>query len=407
MPDIVRRSGRRLLVPIVLAVLALGGGVAPAFAAGAPTVGDQWSRGGTNLLTNSGFERSAVGGGAPAAWTADTEVSSSTLAWDDGVSHSGRHSVRIQSPTPADVWWVQTVDVRPHTLYRLSGWIKTRDVARSPEVRDSGANISLLGTFDRTVAVLGTRDWTQVAVTLDSADLTQLTVAARLGFWGGVTAGTAWFDDLRLTQVSTTDRIVNGGFERGAHLAGAIPQAWGEVESQSVARFTWDRTVAHSGDRSARISATAPDDAMWAQSVVVRPHTLYRLSGWIRTRNVAPSTETVNPGANLSFLGTFDRSDPVLGTQGWTFVSVTTDSGDQTQLVIAARLGFWGGQTTGTAWFDDLTLTPLGCPIRISPGGPRAAWSWAARRAASRPGGRWPAAGCTWPPARPAREHRT
>lgn len=349
----IRTHRRRLLLPVVAAVLALGGGVAPALATTPPT------HAAPNLLTNGGFERPAAGHTAPDGWTADTEVPSSTLSWDGTVAHSGRHSVRIQSPTAQDVWWVQTVGVRTHTLYRLSGWIRTRGVMRSAEERDAGANISLLGTFDRSVAVLGDHDWTQVAVTLDSGDLTDITVAARLGFWGGTTAGTAWFDDLSLTEVTTADRVANGGFEHGPRLSGALPSAWGTVESQSVGRFTWDHRVTHRGHGSVRIDATSPDDAMWAQGVVVAPHTRYLLSGWIRTWNVAPSQEPVSAGANLSFLGTFDRSDPLLGTQGWTFVSVTTDSGDQTTLTIAARLGFWSGQTTGTAWFDDLTLTRL------------------------------------------------
>jgi hypothetical protein len=41
-------------------------------------------------------------------------------------------------------------------------------------------------------------------------------------------------------------------------------------------------------------------------------------------------------------------------------VSVVVNSQDVTQLQIAARLGYWYGETTGTAWFDDIELTKVG-----------------------------------------------
>ena len=132
------------------------------------------------------------------------------------------------------------------------------------------------------------------------------------------------------------------------------------ANSVAVQTFRWDRMVSHTGGRSAMVQSTASNDAMWAQTVGVRPHTLYQLSGWIKTADVAHSGDLVDAGANLSFLGTWDMSAGVFGTQGWTYVSVTTDSGDQSHLTVAARLGYWSGGTTGTAWFDDLTLTPLG-----------------------------------------------
>lgn len=315
---------------------------------------------GSNLLANSGFEHPTPDRTGPAAWATDVGYPAVTMSWDRVVAHSGRHSVRITSSSPADVRWVQQVAVRPHTLYRLTGWIRTSQVTPSPESADTGANIGFLGLWDRSVAVVGTRGWTEVTITVDSGDLTRLTVAARLGFWSGLATGTAWFDDLNLTPVTATDRLVNGGFERGPRLAGAIPASWGALQSVPTSTLTWDRQVAHSGRYSVRIDSPAPNDALWVQGVAVRPHTLYRLSGWIRTSNVAHTAEIVDAGANLSFLGGWDYSTPVHDTHGWTHVSVTGDSGDQNYMFIAARLGYWSGFTTGTAWFDDLTLTPLG-----------------------------------------------
>ena len=47
----------------------------------------------------------------------------------------------------------------------------------------------------------GTTGWTKVTVLMNSGAVTELTVTARLGFWAGVTKGTAWYDDLSLVRV--------------------------------------------------------------------------------------------------------------------------------------------------------------------------------------------------------------
>lgn len=352
-----REVGRAAVVVGAAAALALpafGSGAAAHAAVSAPFDA-------RNVLVNGGFEQRGSGGAQPAGWAPDVWSSSAVLSWDGSVAHQGRHSVRVQADLPNDARWTQTVAVEPNTVYRLTGWIKTSDVhSVAGQSVNAGASLGFLGLWDRSVGVLGTEGWTQVGMTLNSGDQTQLTVAARLGFWSGLATGTAWFDDVRLTAVTSPQRIVNAGFESGAHAAGAIPAGWGQLAAVgSSSSFGWDCAVSHSGKRSVRITSAIADDAMWTQAVPVRPHTRYELSGWIKTAGVNHSADLLDPGANLSFLGTWDRSAPVFGTQGWTRVSVTTDSGDQTYLVVAARLGYWSGITTGTAWFDDLTLTAL------------------------------------------------
>jgi hypothetical protein len=337
-----RRTSWAVVVLAAVAALAL-----PALGAGA--------------LANAGFERADQTGAQPRGWTTNAWAPTAVFAWDRSVARQGHRSVRIQAGEMNDAEWLQTVAVQPDTLYRLAGWIKTSQVARTVESVNAGANLGFFGSWDRSTAVMGTSGWTEVSATTYSGHNTQLTVAARLGYWSGVTTGTAWFDDLSLTAVAQPERIANPGFERGTHAAGAIPTGWGTVAAVgSSSSFAWDRAVSHSGKRSVRVTSATADDAMWVQSIPVWPNTWYELSGWIRTRDVAHSTDVLDPGANLSFLGTWDRSAPVFGTQRWTRVSVTTNSGTQAYLVIAARLGYWSGVTTGTAWFDDLTLTALG-----------------------------------------------
>lgn len=150
--------------------------------------------------------------------------------------------------------------------------------------------------------------------------------------------------------------IVNGGFEEGEiDPVGWRRDAW----MPSGSSLTSDGTQAHQGARSARISAPTANDARWLQTIAVEPDTSYLLSGWIKTAGVTDTLELVNAGANLCLYGTWERSAGVFGTTDWTFVTLVFQSGSRTEVEIGARLGFWAGTATGTAWFDDLRVTPI------------------------------------------------
>lgn len=153
--------------------------------------------------------------------------------------------------------------------------------------------------------------------------------------------------------------LANAGFEAGEYRVGR-PYAWtNDSWVDEGARFAWSR-CSHRGRRSVQITLTEPNDALWLQTVSVRPHSTYRLTGWIRTRGVASTAEIVDAGATLGVYGRWDRTRTLVGTHRWTFVSMHIESGTDAQLTIAARLGFWAGTTTGRAWFDDLRLVRIG-----------------------------------------------
>lgn len=151
-----------------------------------------------------------------------------------------------------------------------------------------------------------------------------------------------------VAQVTSSGSLSNGGFEDGINL----PANWSQDAWTSGAAFIWDSTQAHGGTKSACISQSEPNDSRWIQTVAVFPNTDYRLSGWIRTENVGGA----GVGANLSVAGTWTRTDSLLGTNDWTYVSITFSTGASSRIDVAARLGHWGSTVTGTAWFDDLTL---------------------------------------------------
>jgi murein DD-endopeptidase MepM/ murein hydrolase activator NlpD len=159
---------------------------------------------------------------------------------------------------------------------------------------------------------------------------------------------------------ASASAYINGSFEDGSYAPDGNPTSWTrDAFLLPDVTMVWDNTQAVQGSKSVKIVADVPNDARWVQTVAVQPDTDYRLSGWIKTENVAHTSETVDAGANLSLYGTWDRTSGLFGTSDWTYVTLDFNSGSNTQVTIAARLGYWGGTTTGTAWFDDLRLEPL------------------------------------------------
>jgi hypothetical protein len=159
------------------------------------------------------------------------------------------------------------------------------------------------------------------------------------------------------SRLDTTNWLSNGSFEAGDFSPTGSPDNWITSSPRQVAVFTWDETQSWDGSKSVKISTNQPEDAFWGQTMLVLPHTDYELSGYIKTENVSHTVESVDVGANLSILGSWnEHSQPLLGSNDWTYVSFQFNSGERSAITVAARLGFWAGTTTGTAWFDDLKL---------------------------------------------------
>ena len=154
----------------------------------------------------------------------------------------------------------------------------------------------------------------------------------------------------------SSPQLLNGGFEAGSETA---PSSWTTSAWQETAAFGWDAIVRHTGMRSGKVSALTANDAGWYQAVTLEPDTNYLLSGWIKTQSVANSAESTNAGANLCLQGASVRTRPLVGTNDWTYVRLVFNSGATGQVTIGARIGFYSGTTTGTAWFDDIRVTAI------------------------------------------------
>ena len=105
------------------------------------------------------------------------------------------------------------------------------------------------------------------------------------------------------------------------------------------------------------IQSTGGADAVWTTTVDVQPNRRYRLSGWIRTKDVTAGT---GRGALLNIHELPGvATEAVVGTNGWRWVETVFDTGSRDRITVNALLGGWG-MSTGTAWYDDLQLEYLG-----------------------------------------------
>ena len=111
-------------------------------------------------------------------------------------------------------------------------------------------------------------------------------------------------------------------------------------------------TLGRDGSMCLSISSEKPTDSGVALTIPVKQRTGYVLSAWVKTIDHKPNGN--GPGALLNIHGG-ERTNSVKGTQDWTQVSVSFDSGDRNQLLIHALFGGYGG-ATGTALFDDVSL---------------------------------------------------
>ncbi|MFC5457689.1 carbohydrate binding domain-containing protein [Prosthecobacter fluviatilis] len=145
----------------------------------------------TNLLSNPSFENGLEG------WTLSAYEKRGTVAVDTVEKHDGKSSIRIENPAGDDSFLQQTVTVKPRTRYRLTGYIKTRDVV----VKGTGATLSLAGGYEHTEAFSGKQNWKKVSFEFDTGAQDSIKVGPRLGHHSSMAMGTAWFDELQLIEL--------------------------------------------------------------------------------------------------------------------------------------------------------------------------------------------------------------
>lgn len=148
------------------------------------------------------------------------------------------------------------------------------------------------------------------------------------------------------------EAVPNASFEQAEKPK---PVAWTTQTWGGQAEFTYE-TIAHSGSRSVSVASSRGADAAWTIDAEVQPFSRYTLSAWIKTEN---ATTNGGEGAliNLHEMEGV-KTKALTGTNDWTRVETTFDTGRRESVQINCLLGGWG-LAAGKAWYDDIQLTWL------------------------------------------------
>lgn len=171
---------------------------------------------GANLLPSTALEAGTAL--RPAGWEPAVYSGTADFDWVPEGRNGGR-CLRIRSENGADAGWLAWVEVTPQTDYRLSGWIRTKDLERIGDARGALLNVHNLQPL-QTPALTGSTDWTEVAVDFNSGNEMRLGINALFGGWGQA-AGVAWFDDLQLRPAPRSDLLRNAAAIVLRHVAGS------------------------------------------------------------------------------------------------------------------------------------------------------------------------------------------
>ena len=130
------------------------------------------------------------------------QASQAKFEWHQGIGLNQSNCISLASgATENDVTLMQDIVLEGEKVYRLTTWVKTKNVAGG-----RGANICLYGTWQSSEPLLGTNNWQQVSCTFITPESGKVTIACRLGYWGGTATGEAWFDDVRVQEVDMFDQ---------------------------------------------------------------------------------------------------------------------------------------------------------------------------------------------------------
>ncbi|MBE8476064.1 carbohydrate binding domain-containing protein [Streptomyces justiciae] len=145
-------------------------------------------------LSNPGFEFGTTG------WKSSTWSGSGTASRDTTEYRTGHASAKITIPGAGTVGYTTSAKLPvDQGTYTYGAWVKTDGVGSNSAYLDIlfyDADGAMVGTDNKFYASSGTHDWEHVTATVTTpGTATQVAVSVRLSG-----TGTAWFDDLTMTE---------------------------------------------------------------------------------------------------------------------------------------------------------------------------------------------------------------
>ena len=119
---------------------------------------------------------------------------------DKEIKYSKKASYKIVSEDYNDAMFYKTIKVSKNQPYRVTCMVKTRNVEAQENISGIGAQISIEGTTERSVAVQSTTRWQKIELIFNSKNRETVNIGFRLGGYLGKAKGEAWFSDFTLEE---------------------------------------------------------------------------------------------------------------------------------------------------------------------------------------------------------------
>ena len=130
----------------------------------------------------------------------ETKIYTSKFTRDKEVKYNQKRTYKIENPKYNYAMFYKKVQVNKNQPYKVSCMVKTKDVQAKEEISGVGAQISIEGTTERSVAISGTQEWQKIELIFNSKDREEINIGFRLGGYLGETIGEAWFADFSIEE---------------------------------------------------------------------------------------------------------------------------------------------------------------------------------------------------------------
>lgn len=111
----------------------------------------------------------------------------------------GKKSLSIQSSRISSGRWWNRVNLKPWSVYKFTGWIKTTNIVAE---KNMGAGIRLEGMDIELKDLKGTNDWTKIEYEFNTGNNDATIVSCELSLDGGA-KGQVWFDNMNFDLISS------------------------------------------------------------------------------------------------------------------------------------------------------------------------------------------------------------
>ena len=180
----------------------------------------------------------------------------------------------------------------------------------------------------------------------------QMTLIAALLVIVLIVSATMLFGGRKDAPIQRGNLLQNGDFSA---VTAGMPDGWNTGMWVTSAGASYLEAAAlEDGTQAVLVENVAANDARFEQTVSVRENATYKLTARVMAEGCDPD----QIGANVSFLGVFGTSDDVHDTNGqWETLTLYAQTGKgQKDATVCVRLGGYGSEATGRAWFTDVSL---------------------------------------------------